>query len=170
MTANSSALLDHTTILGFPHVCRCNPRDTHSNCDSTKRPCSLLEQEINHSVVIQALVDDKYLFSDIVVGWPGRVHDARVFSNSELYTLGCSGQLFPTDLKEIIVGKQIHPMILGDPAYPHVLFTTFARCKMNPALRNGYSKGLMMTSLPQMDQGLKAKLGQMSGIPLLRIL
>jgi len=70
-----------------------------------------------HSIVMQALVDDRYLFRDIVVGWPGSVHDARVFSNSELYTLGCSGQLFPPDLKESIVGREIHPVILGDPAY-----------------------------------------------------
>ena len=38
-----------------------------------------------HGVVMQALVDDKYLFRDIVVGWPGSVHNARVFSNAELY-------------------------------------------------------------------------------------
>ena len=71
-----------------------------------------------HSLVMQALVDDRYLFRDIVVGWPGSVHDARVFSNSELYTLGCSGQLFPPDLKESILGREIQPVILGDPAYP----------------------------------------------------
>ena len=52
-----------------------------------------------HSIVMQALVDDRYLFRDIVVGWPGSVHNARVFANSELYSLGCSGQLFPPDLR-----------------------------------------------------------------------
>lgn len=52
-----------------------------------------------HSIVMEALVNDRYLFRDIVVGWPGSVHDARIFSNSELYTLGCSGQLFPPDLR-----------------------------------------------------------------------
>ena len=39
------------------------------------------------SVVMQALVDDKYLFKDIV-------HDARVFSNSELYTLDVAVSCF----------------------------------------------------------------------------
>lgn len=36
-----------------------------------------------HSIVMQAVVDGHYMFRDIVVGWPGSVHNARVFSNSE---------------------------------------------------------------------------------------
>ena len=34
-------------------------------------------------------------FQDICVGWPGRVHDARVFANSSLYDKGNNGTLFP---------------------------------------------------------------------------
>ena len=41
-----------------------------------------------HCIVMQALVDSRYLFRDVVVGWPGSVHDARVLSNSELYDSG----------------------------------------------------------------------------------
>lgn len=33
-----------------------------------------------YSVILQAVVDSKYKFIDINVGWPGKVHDARVFS------------------------------------------------------------------------------------------
>ena len=44
-----------------------------------------------HSIVMQALVDSKYLFRDVVIGWPGSVHDARVLSNSKLYDRGCKG-------------------------------------------------------------------------------
>ena len=36
-----------------------------------------------HSIVMQGVVDGHYMFRDIVVGWPGSVHNARVFSNSE---------------------------------------------------------------------------------------
>ena len=67
---------------------------------------------------MQALADSNYLFRDIFVGWPGSVHDARVFSNSQLYALGYSGRLFPPDMKEEILGKEIHPVILAVPAYP----------------------------------------------------
>ena len=67
---------------------------------------------------MQALADSNYLFHDIFVGWPGSVHDARVFSNSQLYALGYSGRLFPPEMKEDILGKKIHPVILAVPAYP----------------------------------------------------
>ena len=55
---------------------------------------SYINKKSYHSIVMQALVDSNYLFRDIVVGWPASVHDARVFSNSQLYALGCSGRLF----------------------------------------------------------------------------
>ena len=45
------------------------------------------------------------------------MHGARVFSNSQLYALGCSERLFPPDVKEEILGKEINPVILADPAH-----------------------------------------------------
>ena len=71
-----------------------------------------------HSIVMQAVVDSRYLFRDIVVGWPGSVHDARVLSNSQLYHLGVQGELFKSDMNETIDGVVVSPMFLGDPAYP----------------------------------------------------
>ena len=38
-----------------------------------------------HSIIMQAVVDCKYLYRDVVIGWPGSVHDARVFSNSSIF-------------------------------------------------------------------------------------
>ena len=73
---------------------------------------------------MQVLVDSNYPFCDIVVGCPGSVHDARVFSNSQLYALGFSGRLFPPDVKEEIFEQEIHPVILTDPVYPHVKLAT----------------------------------------------
>ena len=56
---------------------------------------------------MQALVDSNYIFRDIVVGTPGSVHNTRIFSNSQLYALGCSGRLFPSDVKE----ETAYPML-----------------------------------------------------------
>jgi hypothetical protein len=50
----------------------------------------------------------------IYIGWPGRVHDARVFINSSLYRRGESGRLFP-NWKKTIAGKEIPLLVLGDP-------------------------------------------------------
>ena len=71
-----------------------------------------------HSIVMQAVVDCRYLFRDIVVGWPGSVHDARVLSNSELYNMGIQQKLFEENMDQTICGVNISPVLLGDPAYP----------------------------------------------------
>ncbi|ROJ25256.1 Protein ANTAGONIST OF LIKE HETEROCHROMATIN PROTEIN 1 [Anabarilius grahami] len=38
-----------------------------------------------HSVILQAVVDYKYCFTNINIGWPGSVHDSRVLRNSIIY-------------------------------------------------------------------------------------
>ena len=71
-----------------------------------------------HSIIMQAVVDCDYLFRDVVIGWPGSVHDARVFSNSAIFMKGNEQKLFPSDLTEEINGEDVSPLILADPAYP----------------------------------------------------
>ena len=44
---------------------------------------------------MQAMVDFRGLFMDVYIGWPGKVHDAWVFTNSSLYQRGINGTLFP---------------------------------------------------------------------------
>ena len=103
---------------GFP-MCAGAIDGTHIPISTPQQNhASYINRKSYHSIVMQALVDSNYIFRDIVVGWPGSVHDARVFSNSQLYVLGCSGRLFPPDMKEEILGQEIHPVILADPAYP----------------------------------------------------
>jgi hypothetical protein len=48
-----------------------------------------------HSVLLQAVCDDKLLFTDLYVGWPGSVHDARVFRRSPLAANLESGHFCP---------------------------------------------------------------------------
>ena len=62
-------------------------------------------------------VDHTGRFIDVYVGWPGRVHDARVFANSSLYRRGQNSTLFPGHTKEI-AGQDVPLVVLGYPAYP----------------------------------------------------
>ena len=70
-----------------------------------------------HSIILQRTVDHQGRFIYVYVGWPGRVHDDRVFANSSLYQRGQNGSFLP-DWKEQIAGKNILLVVLGDPAYP----------------------------------------------------
>ena len=71
-----------------------------------------------HSIIMQAVTDCNYMFRDVVIGWPGSVHDARVLSNSTIFTKGNEKRLFPDDHVKEIRGVEIAPFLLGDPAYP----------------------------------------------------
>ena len=70
-----------------------------------------------YSVILQAVVDDKYLFRDVMVGWPGSVHDARVLSKSQLYRKVVGKEVLNTS-SCTINGMSVLPFLLGDSAYP----------------------------------------------------
>lgn len=70
-----------------------------------------------HSLILQGLVDSDYRFLDICVGWPGKVHDARVLKNSPLFALCCARTFLPPDMSVMISGVRVPPLILGDSAY-----------------------------------------------------
>ena len=70
------------------------------------------------SIILQAVVDDSYLFRDIFVGWSGKSHDSRVFKNSPLFQGLCKGLLKPEQNSTTINGVDVPPLILGDSAYP----------------------------------------------------
>uniref|UniRef100_A0A8C3HP06 Putative nuclease HARBI1 n=1 Tax=Chrysemys picta bellii TaxID=8478 RepID=A0A8C3HP06_CHRPI len=69
------------------------------------------------SMVLQALVDHRGRFIDINTGWPGKVHDARIFQNTWLFRKMQAGTFFPE--RKITVGEVEMPIVIvGDPAYP----------------------------------------------------
>ncbi|CAF5024372.1 unnamed protein product [Rotaria sp. Silwood1] len=70
-----------------------------------------------HSMHAQFLVDHTYLIRSIVVGWPGSVHDSRVFGSSSLYEKITQTDLLSSHTK-IIEGESMPAFFVGDSAYP----------------------------------------------------
>ena len=70
-----------------------------------------------YSMIVQAVVDHNYLFRNICVGWPGSVHDARVFTNSLLYRKVTNRQLLQGSSLRF-GSHEIPTLLVGDSAYP----------------------------------------------------
>ena len=68
-------------------------------------------------MVVQAVVDHDYLFRDICVGWPGSVHDARIFINSHIYKRITQDNIL-AGRERTLSGCQVPVCIIGDSAYP----------------------------------------------------
>ncbi|XP_038053730.1 protein ANTAGONIST OF LIKE HETEROCHROMATIN PROTEIN 1-like [Patiria miniata] len=82
------------------------------------------------SVVLQGMIDHQYRFMNVNFGFPGSVHDTRVFANSSIFQLGEAGQLFPPTTR-MIEGVVVPIVILADSAYPLLPWV------MKPYLDNG---------------------------------
>lgn len=89
-----------------------------------KTPLNHADSYINRksvaSIVLQAVCTADLQFIDISTGWPGSLHDARIYRRSQLSTVLNNGT----------VSRDVH--ILGDSAYPLEL------CLMVPYRDNGH--------------------------------
>lgn len=89
----------------FPNVVGCVD-GTHIAINGPKNDNSFYNRKGYHSAILQVICDSKLKFLDIFFGWPGSVHDARVWQNSPIY-----GRL-----KNNLLPEEYH--LLGDTAYP----------------------------------------------------
>ncbi|KAG6934499.1 hypothetical protein G0U57_016940, partial [Chelydra serpentina] len=114
---NVQVIIDGFAAMGFPN-CGGAIDGTHIPILGPDHQGS---QYINRkgyfSMVLQARVDHKGRFTNINVGWPGKVHDARVFRNSGLFRRLQEGIYFP-DQKTTVGDVEMPIVILRDPAYP----------------------------------------------------
>ena len=55
-----------------------------------------------YSVLLQAVVDHDYIFRDVVIGWAGSVHDARVLANSQVYHKATNRKILNTNQINIL--------------------------------------------------------------------
>ncbi|XP_078581876.1 uncharacterized protein LOC144865182 [Branchiostoma floridae x Branchiostoma japonicum] len=92
----------------------------------TKDPTDFFNRKGYHSVILQGVVDHLYRFifvqrfTDICVGRPGSVHDARVLRDSPFFTRMESGTMLPRELTREIEGVPVPVAVLGDAAYPQM--------------------------------------------------
>ena len=84
---------------GFPQAARAIDGSEESASDYYNR-------KGYYSIIVQALVDHLELFMDVCIGWPEKVHDARVFANSSLHHRGRTSTLSP-DWKRNICGVEV---------------------------------------------------------------
>ncbi|CAM5083473.1 unnamed protein product [Natator depressus] len=114
---NVQVILDGFAAMGFPN-CGGAIDGTHIPIlGPDHQDSQYINRKGYFSMVLQALVDHKGCFTNINVGWLGKVHDARIFRNSGLFKWLQEGIYFPD--QKITVGDVEMPIvILGDPAYP----------------------------------------------------
>ena len=66
-------------------------------------------------MILQGLVDTNYCFSEVCIGWPESVHDARVFAHLNLFKKVTHGHLIFKKLA-IISGVYVPLYMKGDSA------------------------------------------------------
>ena len=88
---------------------------------------------MKYTINVQAIADCNGRFTDVDIKWPGSLHDARVFTNSEAQKGYIKGK-FKLYYEELLQGDEFIPQILlGGPACPLLpyIMKDYAACQGN---------------------------------------
>ena len=103
---------------GFPQVIGCIDGTHIPIKQPTENGHDYFSYKMCYSLNCQAICNAFGQFTNVEIRWPGSVHDARVFSNSEVQR-GFSEERFELFRKELLPGEECVPqLLLADPAYP----------------------------------------------------
>ena len=118
---------------GFPRVLGCIDGTHIPISEPHENPYDYFSYKMKYTINFKALGDSNGRFADVDIKWPGSLHDARVFANSEIQKGHTKGK-FKFYYEEPLPGHELIPQILlGDPVYPllpHVM-KEYAVCKGN---------------------------------------
>ncbi|XP_018566981.1 putative nuclease HARBI1 [Anoplophora glabripennis] len=90
----------------FPNVIGCVD-GSHINIPAPSHDNSYYNRKGTHSILLQGVCNAKKEFIDVSCGWPGSMHDARMWQESPLYEKLSSFNFIPANSH-----------LLGDSAYP----------------------------------------------------
>ena len=108
--ANRHGYIQTFGAIDGSHICINPPADGLADYQNRK---------MYPSIVLQGLVDDKFMFRDVSCKCPGSMHDSNVFANSSLSTRILSEEMLKDDC--IVDGAAIPLHIIGDSPYPLTL-------------------------------------------------
>lgn len=91
----------------FPNVIGCVD-GSHIQITGCENDSSFYNRKGYNSIILQCVCDSSLCFIDVYAGWPGSVHDAKVWTSSPLYSKLKTNPTF--------INKNYH--LLGDSAYP----------------------------------------------------